>query len=327
MINKIFEKQSLALLNCPVCNNDIELKENENYFSCKNEFCKTNFPIFDGIPCLLNEGNSVFTNKDFANQKDTFFKLSENKFFKAAKAVIPVLSLNVNTRINYINFAKQLLKGNNTGNKMKVLVLGGSVIGKGMNELLHNYPTAIEFIETDVSFGPRTMLICDGHNLPFKDNSFDGVIVQAVLEHVVDPYSCVKEIYRVIKMGGIVYAETPFMQQVHGRQFDFTRFSHLGHRRLFRQFEQLDSGAVCGPGMALAWSYKYFLISFSNNSAVRKVLDIFARFTSFYLKYFDYYLIKKKGSLDAASGYFFIGKKTGEVLTDKELLKLYKGAF
>jgi SAM-dependent methyltransferase/uncharacterized protein YbaR (Trm112 family) len=325
MTNKIFEKDNLDLLSCPICNSKIVY--DEIYFKCENKLCEKQFPVFNSIPCILNEENSVFTNQDFANQKDTFFKLSESGFIKTAKAIIPVLSLNVNTKTNYVNFAKYLLNENNAHKKMKVLVLGGSVIGKGMNELLSNYPSSIEFVETDVSFGPRTMLICDGHNLPFQDNSFDGVIVQAVLEHVVDPYSCVKEINRVLKMGGLVYAETPFMQQVHGRQFDFTRFSHLGHRRLFRQFEQLDSGAVCGPGMALAWSYKYFLISFSNNPAIRKGLDIFARFTAFFLKYFDYYLINKKGALDAASGYFFIGKKTGVVLSDKELLTLYKGAF
>ncbi len=84
------------------------------------------------------------------------------------------------------------------------------------------------------------------------DESFDGVICQAVLEHVLDPYRCVEEIHRVLRPNGLVYAETPFMQQVHGGTHDFTRFTHLGHRRLFRKFAEVDSGVVCGPGMALA---------------------------------------------------------------------------
>ena len=117
------------------------------------------------------------------------------------------------------------------------------------------------------------------------------------------------------------------MQQVHGRQYDFTRFTHLGHRRLFKNFEELNSGAVCGPGMALSWSYRYFLLSFSKNAFIRNCLTVFAALTSFYLKYFDYFLINKKGTLDAASGYFFMGKKSDKTLTDKELLQLYKGAF
>ena len=50
----------------------------------------------------------------------------------------------------------------------------------------------IEFIESDVSFGPRTQIIFDCHDIPFKKESFDCVIVQAVLEHVVDPVRALK---------------------------------------------------------------------------------------------------------------------------------------
>ena len=55
----------------------------------------------------------------------------------------------------------------------------------------------------------------------------------------------------VYKDDGLVYADTPFMQQVHMGRYDFTRFTYLGHRRLFRKFEEIDSGAVSGPAMAL----------------------------------------------------------------------------
>jgi SAM-dependent methyltransferase len=185
----------------------------------------------------------------------------------------------------------------------------------------------IELVDSDVTFGPRTKLVFDAHSIPFEDNSFDGVIVQAVLEHVVDPWRCVEEIHRVLKEDGLVYAETPFMQQVHLGRYDFTRFTHLGHRRLFRKFEEIESGAVCGPAMALAWSYRYFLLSFTTSSFLRRLIEAFARLTSFFLTYLDYLLIDKPGTLDAASGYYFIGKKSDLVLPDKSLIKLYKGLF
>jgi hypothetical protein len=60
---------------------------------------------------------------------------------------------------------------------------------------------------------------------------------------------------------------------------------------------------------------------------MRSFLRIFSRFTSFYLKYFDYYLIDKPGSQDAASGLYFLGQKGENILQDKELITLYKGAF
>ncbi|MDP6454714.1 MAG: methyltransferase domain-containing protein [SAR202 cluster bacterium] len=41
-------------------------------------------------------------------------------------------------------------------------------------------------------------------NLPFADNSFDVVLTSAVLEHLNDPESAVKELHRVVKKGGLV---------------------------------------------------------------------------------------------------------------------------
>ena len=196
-------------------------------------------------------------------------------------------------------------------------------MGQGMEPLVNN--SKIELVESDVSFGTRTGIICDAHDIPFEDGSFDGVIVQAVLEHVVDPYRCCEEIHRVLNAQGLVYSETPFMQQVHGGRYDFTRFTYLGHRRLFRKFEEIDSGAICGPGSALAWSYMYFLLSFTTSKILRMIIKFFARLTSFYLKYFDYYLINQPAALDAASGYYFMGRKAERVLSDSDLITLYRG--
>ena len=134
--------------------------------------------------------------------------------------------------------------------------------------VLGEYPS-IRVVESDVELGPRPAVLFDAHDIPFEDGSFDGVIAQAVLEHVADPYRCVAEIHRVLKPGGVVYAETPFMQQVHEGAYDFTRFTHLGHRRLFRDFSEVASGVACGPGMALAWSWQYFLMSLAGRGATR----------------------------------------------------------
>jgi hypothetical protein len=78
----------------------------------------------------------------------------------------------------------------------------------------------------------------------------------------------------VLKDGGIVYAETPFMQQVHGSAYDFTRFTWLGHRRLFRKFKEIKSGTCGGPGMALIWSWRYFLRTFSINPKIMILFNL-----------------------------------------------------
>jgi SAM-dependent methyltransferase len=202
-------------------------------------------------------------------------------------------------------------------------VVGGSIKGEGMDRI---YTTSTyDIVGTDVSFGPYTKIICDGHDLPFEDEVFDCAIVQVVLEHVLDPGRCVSEIYRILKPLGLVYAETPFIQQVHMRQYDFTRYTHLGHRRLFRNFDEIKSGPSGGPGMALAWSYTWFLRSFAKSAIMTYFLVFLGYITSFFLKYFDYVLIDKPGSYDAASQFFFMGRKSENALSDKELLEQFKG--
>ena len=305
------------LLRCPVCMSSLELANNQ--FECTNIQCKTCFPIIDEIPVLINESSSVFSIRDFLNRESTTLK-PKSKVERFLVDLIPSINFNLKGKTNYNKFTELLLKQNENP---KVLIVGGSIVGQGMEALLSD--PSLELIESDVAFGPRISIICDVHNIPFDDSSFDGVIVQAVLEHVLEPNRCVEEIHRVLKENGLVYAETPFMQQVHLGKYDFTRFTHLGHRHLFRKFEEIYSGPACGPGMALAWSYQYFLLSFVKAPAVRAFVKVFARITSFWLKYFDYYLIDKPGTLDAASGYYFMGKKSKQVLSSRELLTLYKG--
>jgi SAM-dependent methyltransferase len=208
----------------------------------------------------------------------------------------------------------------------RILVIGGSIDGTGMSILKQKLPQQTIMVESDVAQGPNTNIIFDAHHIPFQANTFDLVIVQAVLEHVLDPFQCVREIERVLHENGIVYAETPFMQQVHGGKYDFHRFTDLGHRRLFRNFEEIDRGLVAGPGSSLAWSLRYFFLSFAVNKTMDRIISYVSSFLVFWLKYFDYLLNHNKGAYDGACGLYFIGtKKTGYVLPDHELLHQYKG--
>lgn len=45
--------------------------------------------------------------------------------------------------------------------------------------------------------------------LPFKDNTFDIVLVSHVLEHLRNVQVVIKECYRILKPGGLIYIEAP----------------------------------------------------------------------------------------------------------------------
>jgi hypothetical protein len=77
--------------------------------------------------------------------------------------------------------------------------------------------------------------------------------------------------------------------------------------------------------MALAWSWQYFLFSFTRTRRGRRIAGIIARFSAFWLKYFDPYLVRREASLDAASGVFFLGQKADAALDDRALIAGYRG--
>jgi SAM-dependent methyltransferase/uncharacterized protein YbaR (Trm112 family) len=310
---KISEKMQQKLI-CPSTKADLQKRGNCLVCVIDPNIC---YPIIDGIPILIDDKKSLFSIDDFRRKRNTTFGLKQSKARKILSALIPGISANIKARKNYNRICEML------PNNSKILIVGGSIKGAGMDAIYLN--DSFDIVGSDVSFGPHTTLICDAHDIPFVDQVFDCVIAQAVLEHVVDPQRCVSEIHRVLKHAGLVYAETPFMQPVHMKQYGFTRFTYLGHRRLFRHFAEVGSGPVCGPGAALVWSYSCFLKSFTSSRKMSRLLAFFARMTSFFFKYFDYYLIDKPGSYDAASGLFFMGRKSNRVLSDKELIKQYKG--
>jgi uncharacterized protein YbaR (Trm112 family) len=295
----------LNIIGCPYCGGNLQLLT-INKLKCVSFDCSKEYPMVSGIPILINEDKSIFKIIDFTKQEKTYFKYDAKKLhiYEIIKKYLPSISHNLAAKLNLRKFEMLIFKDSS---KPRVLVIGGGIVGEGMKDLLNNKSAII--VESDVAFGPRTALIADSHCLPFKDNIFDGVVCQAVLEHVFSPNQCAKEIERVLKLGGIVYAETPFMQQLHGGDYDFTRFTLKGHRNLFLGFNELAAGITGGPAMAFAWSWVYLLQSFSIGARSRLILKLIGVLTSFPLKYLDLIIIKNKPSYDAASGFFFLGKK------------------
>ncbi len=306
---------------CPQCKAGLTRKE--DLFYCTTG-CGCSYPIVFDVPIMISCNNTVFKQSDFFSNvpPDIFFKQYRNPFLRFLKKAKPDVTLNYTSKNNYAAIGDDLAKKEN----VRVLVIGGSIDGNGIYALKERLPANTILIESDVAHGPNTNIIFDSHEIPFADNTFDLIIVQAVLEHVLDPFACVAEITRALKEGGEVYAETPFMQQVHGGQYDFHRFTYLGHRRLFRHFKEVSSGLVAGPGSSLAWSLRYFITSFARSKKMDQVLSYLAHVLVFWVKYFDLILNKNKASLDAGCGYFFRGKKEkGYTLPDTELLQSYKG--
>jgi SAM-dependent methyltransferase len=205
-----------------------------------------------------------------------------------------------------------------TERRPRILVIGGGTVGDGLEALYAD--ERVDLVAFDVYASAHVQLVGDGHQIPLADGTVDGVIIQAVLEHVLEPVVVVGEIHRVLRDGGIVYADTPFMQQVHEGPYDFTRFTESGHRYLFREFAQLESGQVAGAGTALRWSVNYFFRALTRSAALGRIAGL----AFFWLSHLDRFLEPRR-SLDGASSVYFLGRKGGPVMTPPQAIEHYQG--
>lgn len=284
--------------------------------------CAQQYPVVDSKPVLLNEANSVFRIADYtggnayggASAYGTasdgsrglkrlyhriIYTLSESSAgpeapFNATEAVAAVQAANPDAQILVIGAGETSYAGNIT--------------------------------YTDVAFGKNVRCIADAHDLPFADGSFDLVVACAVLEHVADPARCVAEMWRVLKPDGRAYAETPFLQPVHMREYDFTRFTFLGHRRLFRFFDEIEAGISSGPGMSMAFLLRTSLGNCTKQRALGAALHLTGLVLSYPLRLLDYFFARNDGAYDSASAFYFFGQKRETAIHDRDLLQFYRGA-
>lgn len=123
--------------------------------------------------------------------------------------------------------------------------------GAGKRDIYYENSVNFEIVDYDT-----TDILGVGEELPFADNTFDGVISIAVLEHVKDPFRCAKEIARVLKPGGELYCSVPFLQPLHGYPHHYYNMSHQGLWSLFDPLLRVTHQDVLpstGPIWALTW--------------------------------------------------------------------------
>lgn len=306
------QEQVEELLRCPKTGNKLIRKEGQ--LVSQGEEKLNSYRIVNQLPVLIDYDRSII-NQQAVEESKPVVQRSGSSVKKRLKSLF--FPPNKTIQKNIMTFIKQL-KSRST-QKVRVLVVGGGSVGQGLEPLYAD--SEIELIAFDVYGSANIQFIADAHTIPMADACVDGVIIQAVLEHVLEPQKVVEEIYRVLKPAGIVFADTPFMQQVHEGAYDFTRFTESGHRYLFKKFSLIVSGVSSGAGTQLLWSLSYFFRSLFQSSLVGKAV----RLCFFWLPLWDR-LIPSKFNIDAACGVYFMGEKSDKSLKAGEIVDYYNGA-
>lgn len=304
---------------CPRCGGGL-VPRSENV-ACAD--CGMQYPIINGVPILINDEASVFAREDFTNGVGNLIDWKHLAARRSSKNPLRIISRLVADAAPSISLAVGLLAKDALSQVLRerpdavILILG-------CGARAYEAPPPARIVYTDASLSPLAEMVADAMSIPFKDETFDFVMLQAVIAYVSDPQRAASEVCRVLKPGGCVFDSAAFMQQVQ-RDHDFTRFTFTGHRRLWRHFDEIKRGIQCGPAMGLAWSILAFAESFAEGHAARSVVRVVSRYALFGLKYFDYFLVHKRGAYDAASSFYFFGRKRDRPLTDREIIASHIG--
>jgi len=83
----------------------------------------------------------------------------------------------------------------------------------------------------------------DIHDMEFEDDSFSAVVCWSILEHVPYPQKAIAELHRVLKPGGEIWVQLPFLYPYHEAPKDYWRVTPDGLRIWMAAFH--ESGCGC----------------------------------------------------------------------------------
>lgn len=184
-------------------------------------------------------------------------------------------------------------------------------LGSGIGQFDHYLSKEVSLINLDISSQKGDLhVIADAQCLPFKSDCLDIVYSVAVLEHVRKPWIAADEIFRVLRSGGHVVLELPFLNVIHDED-DYFRFTDKGIRSLFdsNRFEVVLEQVGSGGGSFLS----VFLLEYFQQFIPWRYPKIFWRLTMRYftclIKYLDAAIDSSNNMRMTANSFSFIGRK------------------
>ncbi len=105
-----------------------------------------------------------------------------------------------------------------------------------------------EWVGVEPFDGPAETVTASAEDLPFDDESFDVVVMDAVLEHIPNVSPALTEAARVLKPGGLFVGYVAFMECFHEISYSHLSFKALEHLSLINgmKLEAIGGGSRFG---------------------------------------------------------------------------------
>jgi len=93
--------------------------------------------------------------------------------------------------------------------------------------------------------------------LPIEDEVADTIVSLSVMEHLREPQVFLNEAHRLLKPGGAMILQVPFMWQVHEAPYDYYRYTHYGLIYMLEKAGFIDVTVQPQTGFWVMWTLKF----------------------------------------------------------------------
>lgn len=199
----------LSYICCPSCKGDLKIRDNKLFCSKGNEefLCIDNIPIL--LPALSNDlkltqrsWNKIYS-KDFSYYEQL---KREVRVKKHLSQIIDHIESFLDYQQNNIVYLEigcgPMIVGQEIAKKVNLIV--------GIDISFQSLKIAKEMLD---SAGIKNYLLVCGEitQMPFKEGLFNFVYGGGVIEHFKDTLKVIKEMYRILKRGGVVFNSVPYL--------------------------------------------------------------------------------------------------------------------
>jgi SAM-dependent methyltransferase len=131
-----------------------------------------------------------------------------------------------------------------------------ALAGRVLNIGSKNVRLGRQCTNLDIVPGPQVDVVGDAHQLSkyFAAESFDTVILSAVLQYCAEPRQVIEQVWRILCPNGLLLIDAPFLQPYCPDGPDLWRFTADGLRRLCEPyFTIVELETSIGSGSAVAY--------------------------------------------------------------------------
>lgn len=190
-----------TIFTCPECSKSI-LEWGADSVKCNS--CNAVFPVVNNIPVLFknSEQRSSYSKMLVTKNNDIYWK-REAYWDK--------------------QFISEIPEGSGY-----CLDIG---CGGGKRELVES--KGYKYIGLDYFLDNGVDVLADACNIPLKDRSIDLCVNRVVMEHIPDPWKACREMFRVLKSGGLYVGSVAFIQPFH--ENSYYHMTHKGVEKMLSQ--------------------------------------------------------------------------------------------